>query len=277
MTAPLLEARDVVKVFPGGRRRPAVRAVDGVSIAVRAGEVVGLVGPSGCGKSTLARLAMRLLPLTSGSIRLDGTDLAEAGPEALAAARRTAQIVFQDPTLSLDPRLSVGASVAEPLAVHRRPEARRRARGAARRRRVRELLATVRLPADAADRRPGELSGGERQRVAIARALALDPRLLILDEPFSSLDASVGAQVMDLLAQLRASRGLAYLLIAHDLAVVREVADRVAVMDEGRIVEAGDAGRLFADPRHPRTRELLRAAQLLSRPPCDWPGSTTQA
>jgi ABC-type glutathione transport system ATPase component len=277
VTAPLLEIRDLVKVFPGDRRRPPVRAVDGVSLDVRAGEVVGLVGPSGCGKSTLARLAMRLLAPTSGSIRLDGVDLADAGPEALAAARRTAQIVFQDPTLSLDPRLSVGASVAEPLAIHGRPQAPWRTRRAARRRRVQELLATVRLPADAAARRPGELSGGERQRVAIARALALDPRLLILDEPFASLDASVGAQVMELLAQLRASRGLAYLLIAHDLAVVRAVSDRVAVMDEGRIVEASDAERLYADPRHPRTRELLRAAQLLSRPPCDWPGSTTQA
>jgi peptide/nickel transport system ATP-binding protein len=277
VTAALLEARDLVKVFPGGRGRPAVRAVDGVSIEVRAGEVVGVVGPSGCGKSTLARLLVRLMPATAGTVRLEGNDLGAATGAELLAARRAVQIVFQDPTLSLDPRLSVGSSIAEPLAVHRLPEGPRGARRTARRRRVEELLGTVGLPAGAAGRRPGELSGGERQRVAIARALALEPRILVLDEPVSSLDASVGAQVMELLADLRASRGLAYLLISHDLAVVREAADRVAVMDEGRIVECADAARLYADPRHPRTRELLRAAQLLSPPPWDWPGSTIQA
>jgi ABC-type glutathione transport system ATPase component len=269
VSAPLLEARDLVKVFPGGRSRPPVRAVDGVSLDVGEGEVVGLVGPSGCGKTTLARLLVRLVPATAGEIVLDGIDVRAATGERLTAVRTAVQIVFQDPSLSLDPRLSVGASVAEPLAVHGRPEGPRRGRRAARRRRVEELLEAVRLPAGAAARRPGELSGGERQRVAIARAMALEPRLLILDEPLSSLDNSVGAQVLDLLAELRRARGLAYLLISHDLAVVREVADRVAVMDEGRIVEAGDAGSVYAAPQHARTRELVRAAQLLSPPPWD--------
>lgn len=270
MSAALLQAAGLVKVFPGRRRgEDPVRAVDGVDLTIAPGEVVGLVGESGCGKTTLIRLLMRLLPATAGVIRLDGIDLRAARGAELMRARRTVQAVFQDPTLSLDPRMSIGAAIAEPLAVHGIPGGPWRARRAARRARVAELLAAVGLPAGAAPRRPGELSGGERQRVAIARALALEPRLLLLDEPVSSLDVSVGAQVLGLLAELRESRGLAYLLVSHDLAVVRETADRVAVMEEGRIVEAGSADEIYARPRHPRTRELLRAGQWLSPPPWD--------
>jgi ABC-type glutathione transport system ATPase component len=272
----LLEAREVVAGYRG-RGGAEVRAVDGVSIAIDRGETLALVGESGCGKTTLARALVRLVPIRSGQVLVGGADLATARAAALREIRRTVQIVFQDPYLSLNSRMSVARIVAEPLAVHGLPEGAGRGRRRERARRAGELLELVGLPAAVSGRRPAELSGGERQRVAIARALALDPRLVILDEPVSSLDPSIGAQIMALLGRLRAERGLAFLLIAHDLAVVRETADRVAVMELGRIVESAPAARLYAAPRHPRTRALLSAAQLLSPPPWAWPGSTTQA
>ena len=286
MSAPLIAARGLGRRFPARRGYPPVAAVDGVDLTLAPGEVLGLVGASGCGKTTLARMLVRLLPPTAGRVTVDGIDVWGARGEDLARVRRTVQIVFQDPARSLNPRMGVGAIVAEPLAVHGLPEGPRRGRRAARRRRAGELLDAVGLPARTVERRPAELSGGARQRVALARALALEPRALVLDEPISSLDASVGAQVMTLLRRLRQERGLAYLLVSHDLAVVGEVADRVMVMSEGRIVEEGTADRVYAQPEHERTRELLAAArslsppappQSLSAPPWGWPGSISQA
>jgi ABC-type microcin C transport system duplicated ATPase subunit YejF len=197
-----------------------------------------------------------------GSARVGGVDLSTASAAELAAARRTVQIVFQDPYLSLDPRLSVGTSIAEPMAIHGLPGTR-----AARRERVGALLERVGLDPAMAARRPAALSGGQRQRVALARALALDPRALVLDEPLSALDTATGARIMALLGELRAERGLSYLLISHDLAGVAAVADQVAVMDRGRIVEQGAPAALLADPAHPATRALARAAQDLSLVP----------
>lgn len=275
--APLLEVRDLVRTFAGRRGQAPVRACDRVDLTVAPGEIVGLVGESGCGKSTLARLVVRLLSPDSGTITVDGVDVAHAGRHERARLRRTVQIVFQDPYLSLNPRLRVGTSIAEPLAVHGVPGASWRERGRERRRRVAELLEAVGLPAGVAAQRPSELSGGARQRVAIARALALRPRLVILDEPVSSLDPSIGAQVMALLYDLHRREGLAFLLISHDLATVRGVAARVAVMDAGRIVEEGPAERVFSAPASARARALVAAAQVLSPPPWAWPGSTVQA
>ncbi len=277
MSGPLLEARDVVAVFPGRRGQAPVRAVDGVDLEVAEGEVVAIVGESGCGKSTLARLLVGLAAPDSGTVRVAGVDPASADPAARDAARRAAQIVFQDPYLSLNPRLSVGTTIAEPLAIRPDRSLARADRRRERARRVGELLEAVGLPAGTAVRRPSELSGGARQRVAIARALALRPRLVILDEPISALDPSIGAQVMALLADLRRSEGLALLLISHDLATVSGVAGRVAVMDAGRIVEEGPAARVLASPTSARGRALVAAAQLLSPPPWVWPGSTAQA
>jgi peptide/nickel transport system ATP-binding protein len=256
---PLLEARGLTRTFPGRRGAP-VRALDGVDLRVSPGEVVGLVGESGSGKSTLARILVRLDAPDAGTVVVDGVDVAGARGADLAALRRTVQIVFQDPYLSLDPRLSIGATVAEPLEV--RGDGR-----AAVRDRVTALLEAVGLVAAVAGRRPAELSGGERQRVAIARALALEPRLLVLDEPLSSLDGDSAAQVARLLSELRASRDLAYLLISHDLGAVRGLAQRVAVMDGGRIVEEGTTERVLGAPRHPRTVALVAAAQLFSGAP----------
>ena len=278
MSAHLLEARGLSLAFPGTRGAPPVRALDGVDLSLDAGEVLGLVGESGCGKSTLARVVTGLRSPDAGWVSIAGIDVAGARGAARRRLRRAVQIVFQDPYLSLNPRLSVGASVAEPLVVHRLPEdVPRRGRPAARRARVAELLEAVGLPAAAAARRPAELSGGGRQRAAIARALALRPRLLVLDEPVSALDPSIGAQVMALLADVRTREGLAYLLISHDLATVRGVAGRVAVMDAGRIVEEGPAERILADPVSDRARALVAAAHILSAPPWAWPGATAQA
>ena len=262
---PVLEARDLSCELRG-RSGARVRVVDGVSLAIAPGETLGLVGASGSGKTTLARSLVGLVPPSGGALLVDGADPA-----------RTVQIVFQDPYLSLDPRLSVAASIVEPLAIHRVGGASRADRRAHRARRSGELLAAVGLHPQIGARRPAQLSGGERQRVAIARALALEPRLLVLDEPISSLDPSIGARIMDLLAGLRAERGLSYLLISHDLAAVASAADRVAVMDAGRIVEEGPSARVLAAPVHPRTVELVEAAQALSLVPWAWPGSTTQA
>ncbi|TCZ66850.1 ABC transporter ATP-binding protein [Roseicella aquatilis] len=256
MTA-LLELAEVARHFPVrdalGRARGAVRAVDGVSLAVPPGSVLAIVGESGCGKSTLGRLALRLIEPDAGAIRFLGEDLRALSPRALRARRRDMQMIFQDPFASLDPRMTVEDAIAEPLRLHRIvPRGGERAR-------VAELLERVGLRPEAARRWPHEFSGGQRQRIAIARALASGPKLVIGDEPVSALDVSVQAQVVNLLRDLIRDLGLTFVLISHDLGVVRHIADRVAVMYLGRIVEEGPAAEVFADPRHPYTRALLAA------------------
>ena len=275
----LVEVRDLVKVFPldesvfGGVARRQVRAVDGVSLEIEAGETLGLVGESGSGKSTLGRLMLRLIEPTSGSVRFDGVDVLATRGRELRRLRRNMQIVFQDPFASLNPRLTVEQAVSEPLEIHHRalegnaseggtpsqqPAGRRRSE-ARRRERVAELLRAVGLDESAATRYPHEFSGGQRQRIAIARALALQPRFLVADEPVSSLDVSVGAQIVNLLARLQREFGLTLLFISHSLPVVRYLATRIAVMQAGRIVEAGSTERLTTAPEHPYTRSLLEA------------------
>lgn len=265
--APVLEVRDLVKQFParrGGGSGP-VRAVDGVSFRVDGGSTLALVGESGCGKTTTARAILRLVPPDAGLVLFRGRDLAGLeGPE-LTAFRRRAQIVFQDPQGALNPRLSVGKALAEPLRVHGLLGE----DGVSGR--VLELLDRVGLGPEVLGRYPHELSGGQRQRVGIARALAVEPELLVLDEPVSSLDVSVQAQVMTLLARLQEQLGLTYLLIAHDLALVREVSDRVAVMYRGRIMEEGPTGAIFAGPLHPYTRLLLESRPRPASSPAPFP------
>jgi peptide/nickel transport system ATP-binding protein/oligopeptide transport system ATP-binding protein len=248
--SPLLEADALVKRFPA--RGGAITAVDGVSFSVDRGETLGLVGESGSGKSTVARLAVRLLEPTSGAIRIDGDDIAHLSRRALRAMRRRVQIVFQDPYSSLDPRMTARAIVAESL----------RIAGRAReiKARVPEVFARVGLGPEHEGRYPHELSGGQRQRIGIARALIVEPELLVLDEPVTALDGSIQAQILNLLALLQQELGLAYLFIAHDLAVVRHLADRVAVMHLGRIVENAPTEELFAAPAHPYTQALLSAS-----------------
>jgi peptide/nickel transport system ATP-binding protein len=255
---PLLELRGLTKEFPvrsGLLRRTigVVRAVDGVALCIGPGETLGLVGESGSGKSTVARLILRLVEPTSGSVLLEGEDLTSLGDRELRLRRRQMQIVFQDPYSSLDPRATVGDSVGEPLAVHEG------LRGRARADRVGELLTQVGLDPRVARRYPHEFSGGQRQRIAVARALALRPRLLICDEPVSSLDVSTQSQVINLLVDLQRRLSLAYLFIAHDLSVVRHISDRIAVMYLGRIVEVGDAEEVYGRPTHPYTEALLSA------------------
>ncbi len=246
------------------RRVPALRAVDDVSLRIARGETLALVGESGCGKSTLSRAIVRLLPSTSGRVLLDAqtgpVDLLALRGTALRQARRRVQMVFQDPSASLDPRLTAAAAVAEPLRCFGLPRQQALAK-------ARTLLIDVGLDGDAGDRFPHQLSGGQRQRIGLARALALEPDLVILDEPVSALDVSVQVQILDLLRDLRARLGLTYLFISHDLAVVRLLADRVAVMHAGRIVETGPVEQVFADPQHAYTRTLLAAVPDPDRPP----------
>jgi peptide/nickel transport system ATP-binding protein/oligopeptide transport system ATP-binding protein len=246
---PLLDVDGLVKDFPAGRHR-VVRAVDAVSFTLARGETLALVGESGCGKSTLARMVVRLLEPTAGAIRFSGRDITHASRRQLRDVRRRLQIVFQDPYVSLDPRLPVRAALAEPLRIARR----RRTRA-----RVTELLTLVGLAPEHASRYPHELSGGQRQRVGVARALALEPEALVLDEPVSALDVSIQAQILNLLSELQTRLDLAMLLITHDFSVVEHMADRVAVMYLGRIVEEAPSAHLFAAPSHPYTQALLSA------------------
>ncbi len=244
MTA-LLRVTELTKHFAARRGKGGIRAVDGVSLTLNGGETLGVVGESGCGKSTLGRTILRLVEPTSGAVVFDGVDLLALGPSALRDKRREMQMIFQDPFASLDPRLNVGAIVAEPLAIHGIGD--RKSRRAA----VLELLETVGLEADAVKRFPHEFSGGQRQRIGIARAVALRPRLIIADEPVSALDVSIQSQILNLLVELRQRFGLSYIFISHDLAVVEHVSDTVAVMYLGRIVETAAAEELFARPSHP--------------------------
>jgi oligopeptide transport system ATP-binding protein len=271
---PLLEVRGLVKHFPRpggvfGRGGESVRAVDGIDLELRRGETLGLVGESGCGKSTTGRAILRLLQPTAGSVRFRGRDVLAMDAAELRAFRRQAQIVFQDPFGSLNPRMTTGATIEEVLVAHRLEGDR-----AGRRRRVMELLEVVGLRTDHAGRYAHELSGGQRQRVGIARALAVRPDFIVCDEPVSALDVSVQAQVINLLADLQKEFGLTYLFIAHDLSLVEHVSDRVAVMYRGRIVELATAEELYRDPQHPYTRALLAAIPRLDRPR---PGSHTGA
>ena len=257
MNQPLLRARRLVKHFPVrsglfGRTRGAVQAVDDISFDLYPGETLALVGESGCGKSTAGKLLLRLIEPTAGKVWFDGRDLFSLPEPEVRSLRGEMQVIFQDPYGSLNPRMTVGDMLAEPLHLHGLHAGRERER-------VIELLGLVGLAPEHAARYPHEFSGGQRQRIGIARALAVEPRLIVCDEPVSALDVSVQAQVINLLQDLQRQLGLAYVFIAHDLAVVKHIATRVAVMYLGKIVELADKEALFANPRHPYTRALLSA------------------
>jgi len=256
MTETLLEVRNLVKHYEGGgmfRKGPPIRAVDGVSFTIGRGETLGLVGESGCGKSTVGRTILRLMEPTAGVAIFEGREVFKLEREELRTTRRRMQIVFQDPYSSLNPRMTIGDSIAEGIEIH----------GLAPKReipaRVAALLDEVGLDREYASRYPHEFSGGQRQRIGIARALAVEPAFLVCDEPVSALDVSVQAQVLNLLMDLQSRRGLSYLFIAHDLAVVRQIAHRVAVMYLGRLVESGSTDEVLGHPRHPYTQALLSA------------------
>jgi len=262
MSEPLLSVRNLTKefAFKGSllsRHVLSVHAVDGVDFHVDRGETLGLVGESGCGKSTTGRCVLRLIEPTSGEIRFDGKDVRALKAEELRLLRRDIQIIFQDPYASLNPRMNVGQIVGEALIIHRLTTTKRQFEE-----RVVDLLETVGLRADHIGRYPNEFSGGQRQRIGIARALAVEPKLIICDEPVSALDVSIQAQVINLLEDLQEKFGLAYLFIAHDLAVVEHISKRIAVMYLGRIVEMAPAQALYNSPRHPYTEALLSAVPI---------------
>ena len=254
MTEPLLKVTDLVVEYPGkGFRAKPFRALKGVSLDVRPGETVGLVGESGSGKTTLGRAALGLAPVSGGSIHFDGRDISNLSRGQRKALASEIQVVFQDPYSSLNPSMTIEQILSEPLTASGTP-------GKEARNRVRDLLDRVGLPSDARSRLPREFSGGQRQRVAIARALALDPQLIVCDEPVSALDLSTQARVLDLFIEIQERTGVAYLFITHDLAVVRHVSHRVAVMYHGEIVESGDCDQVTAHPTHPYTQRLFMAA-----------------
>ena len=261
MAEKLLEVKDLVKYFPvrGGvfsRVRNYVRAVDGVSFDLEPGETLGLVGESGCGKSTTGRAILRLIEPTSGEVNFQGTDVCSLNRESMRKLRREMQIIFQDPYASLNPRMTVGSIVGEPLTIHGI------AKGKEKEEQVASLLHRVGLRPEHIRRYPHEFSGGQRQRIGIARALALNPKLIIADEPVSALDVSIQAQVINLLEDLQKEFGIAFVLIAHDLAVVQHVSDRIAVMYLGKIVEMSTADRVVMEPKHPYTEALLSAVPI---------------